>query len=155
MAIEIERKFLVRDESWRIQADNGVFYRQGYLASDTHSCVRVRLAGQQAWLTVKQATSPIRRLEYEYPIPVQDARELLDGIDEQHSIGKTRYRVTYAGHLWELDVYQDSNAGLVIAEIELNDEQESFDLPPWLGDEVSDDPRYYDMNLATLPYPRW
>lgn len=155
MAIEIERKFLVGDDSWRSQADSGILYRQGYLASDERSCVRVRLAAEQAWLTVKQATSPIRRLEYEYPVPVQDACELLDSIADQHRIRKTRYRVPHAGHVWELDVYEGSNAGLVIAEIELDDEQEKFARPPWLGDEVSDDPRYYDMNLAAAPYPRW
>ncbi|HHJ17188.1 MAG TPA: CYTH domain-containing protein [Gammaproteobacteria bacterium] len=155
MAIEIERKFLVSDDSWRMQADDGVFLQQGYLASDRHSCVRVRLAAGQAWLAVKQAVSPIRRLEYEYPIPEQDARELLAGIDVQHAIGKTRYRVEHAGHVWELDVYTGANAGLVIAEIELDDEQEKFVRPSWLGEEVSDDPRYYDMNLASLPYPQW
>jgi len=155
MAIEIERKFLVSDDSWRQQADDGVLYRQGYLAGDAHSCVRVRLAAGQAWLAVKQAVSPIRRLEYEYPIPAQDACELLDGIAARHSIAKTRYRVEHAGHVWELDVYDGANAGLVIAEIELQDEAETFARPAWLGDEVSDDPRYYDMNLATSPYPHW
>lgn len=155
MAIEIERKFLLGDDSWREQADAGVFYSQGYLASDPLSSVRVRLAGDKAWLNIKKATSAIRRLEYEYPIPVEDAAELLKELCADNCIEKMRYHVTYAGHLWEVDVFEGENAGLVVAEIELTDEQEVFETPSWLGEEVSDDPRYYNMNLAKNPYTQW
>ncbi|GMQ83764.1 MAG: CYTH domain-containing protein [Gammaproteobacteria bacterium] len=155
MAIEIERKFLLRDDSWREQADAGVFYRQGYLAGDLLSSVRVRLAGDKAWLNIKEATSTIRRLEYEYPIPAEDAAELLQELCADNRIDKTRYHVHHAGHLWEVDVFEGANAGLVVAEIELNDEQEVFETPPWLGEEVSHDPRYYNMNLAKTPYTQW
>ena len=155
MAIEIERKFLLRNDSWRKQSDEGVFYRQGYLSSNPLSCVRVRLAGDKAWLNIKKATSTIRRLEYEYPIPVEDATELLNELCADRCIDKIRYHVTHAGHLWEVDVFEGANAGLVVAEIELNDEQECFETPSWLGEEVSHDPRYYNMNLAKKPFTQW
>ena len=155
MAIEIERKYLVKDESWQAHADAGVFYSQGYISSDPRSSVRVRIAGQNAWLNIKSATTPIRRLEFEYPIPLHDAREMLEKLCADPPVEKVRYHVEYAGRVWEVDVFEGANAGLVIAEIELDDEQEPFESPPWLGDEVSHDPRYYNMNLARLPYSRW
>lgn len=155
MAIEIERKFLLHDDSWREQADAGVFYRQGYLASDQVSSIRVRLAGDKAWLNIKKAASAIRRLEYEYPIPVEDAAEILEQLCVDNLIDKKRYLVNHAGHLWEIDVFEGANAGLVVAEIELKDEQEYFETPSWLGEEVSHDPRYYNMNLAKIPYTQW
>jgi len=155
MAIEIERKFLLDDDSWREQADAGVLYSQGYLASDPLCSVRVRLAGDRAWVNIKKAISTIRRLEYEYPIPVEDAAELLKELCADNCIEKTRYHVRHAGHLWEVDVFEGANAGLIVAEIELNDEQECFETPPWLGKEVSHDPRYYNMNLAKKPFTQW
>ena len=155
MGIEIERKFLVRNDNWRRQADSGVFYSQGYLGSDPKSSIRVRIAGPRAWLNIKSATSPIRRLEYEYEIPVQDAMELLHGLCSESPIEKTRYRVTHQGHVWEIDVFDGENAGLIVAEIELHDEAEAFARPDWLGEEVSDDPRYYNMNLAKVPFSKW
>jgi adenylate cyclase len=155
MPIEIERKFLVRDASWRAQADEGVAYRQGYLASDPQSSVRVRLAGDRARLNIKSATTPIRRLEFDYEIPLADAREILDTLCAGARVEKTRYHVRHGDHVWEVDVFEKDNAGLVVAEIELEDENEAFERPPWLGEEVSDDPRYYNMNLARLPYRQW
>jgi adenylate cyclase len=155
MAIEIERKFLVRDDSWRAEADGGLFYSQAYLSTDPQRCVRVRTAGQRAWLNVKSAVSPLRRLEYEYEIPLSDARELLHSVCPQPAVEKTRYHVAHQGHVWELDVFAGANAGLVVAELELADEQEQFARPAWLGEEVSDDPRYFNMNLAQVPYTRW
>jgi adenylate cyclase len=155
MAIEIERKFLVRDERWRTQADAGVFYSQGYLSSDPKRCIRVRLAGERAWLNIKSALSSLRRLEYEYEIPLADARELLHNACPEPPVEKTRYHVEYQGHVWEVDVFEGANAGLVVAELELDSEQQAFARPPWLGDEVSDDARYYNMNLASLPYSKW
>ncbi|MFQ5645122.1 MAG: CYTH domain-containing protein [Thiogranum sp.] len=155
MAIEIERKFLLRDDSWRRQADAGVHYSQGYLSSDPQRCIRVRLAGDRAWLNIKKATSTLRRLEYDYPIPAADAAELLDELCAGERVDKTRYQVQHAGHLWEVDVFEGANAGLMVAEIELEDEREDFARPPWLGEEVSHDPRYYNMNLAKTPYTQW
>jgi len=155
MAIEIERKFLLSNDSWREHADAGVFYSQGYLISDPQRSVRVRLAGDKAWLNIKKVKSAIRRLEYEYPIPVEDACELLKELCADRRIDKKRYHVSHAGHLWEVDVFEGANSGLVVAEIELNDEQEVFETPSWLGEEVSDDPRYYNMNLAKTPYTQW
>ncbi len=155
MAIEIERKFLVRDDSWRAQADGGVFYSQGYLSTDPQRCVRVRIAGQRAWLNIKSAVSSLRRLEYEYEIPLSDARELLHSACLQPPVQKTRYHVEHHGQVWEVDVFEGANSGLVVAELELSDEHQPFARPAWLGEEVSDDPRYYNMNLARVPYTQW
>ncbi len=155
MGIEIERKFLVRDDSWRAQTDAGVFYSQGYLGSDPNSCIRVRIGGERAWLNIKSAQSAVRRLEYEYEIPLQDARDLLTNLCSAAPVEKTRYHVSHGEHLWEVDAFEGANAGLTVAEIELNDEMERFARPAWLGEEVSDDPRYYNMNLAKVPYSKW
>lgn len=155
MAIEIERKFLVRDDRWRAQADAGVFYSQGYLSTDPQRCVRVRIAGERAWLNIKSALSPLRRLEFEYQIPLADGRQLLQHACVEAPVEKTRYHVSHQGHLWEIDVFEGANAGLVVAELELASEDEPFAAPAWLGDEVSDDARYYNMNLARMPYTRW
>ncbi len=155
MAIEIERKFLVRNDDWRAQADAGEICRQGYLSHDPHRSVRVRIAGERAELNIKSAITPIRRLEYEYSIPLADAREMLDLLCDDERVDKVRYHVRHGQHVWEVDVFEGANAGLVLAEIELGDENESFEKPPWLGEEVSNDPRYFNMNLARHPWTRW
>ncbi len=155
MAIEIERKFLVRNDDWRARADAGEIYRQGYLSHDPHRSVRVRIAGERAELNIKSAITPIRRLEYEYSIPLADAREMLDLLCDDERVDKVRYHVRHGQHVWEVDVFEGANAGLVLAEIELGDENESFEKPPWLGEEVSNDPRYFNMNLARHPWTRW
>ena len=155
MGVEIERKFLVSDDSWRSQADAGDRYRQGYLAHDPQRSVRVRIAGERAWLNIKSATSPVRRLEYEYLIPLGDAQEMLETLRVYDCVDKTRYLVKHGKHVWEVDVFEGANAGLIVAEIELDDEDEAFEKPDWLGREVSDDPRYYNMNLAKQPYTTW
>ncbi len=155
MAIEIERKFLVRNDGWRQQADAGTHYSQGYLTSDPQCCIRVRVAADKAWLNIKKATSAVHRLEYEYPIPLQDARELMEELCRVGSVEKTRYHVPYAEHVWEVDVFEGANAGLTVAEIELDNAQEAFESPPWLGEEVSDDARYLNMNLAQQPFSEW
>jgi len=155
MGVEIERKFLVSNDNWRSQADAGDHYRQGYLSHDPLRSVRVRIAGERAWLNIKHATSSIRRLEYEYPIPLADAQEMLETLRIDDCVDKIRYHVKHAGHVWEVDVFEGRNAGLIVAEIELDDEDEAFDKPDWLGSEVSDDPRYYNMNLAQHPYSTW
>lgn len=155
MATEIERKFLLASEDWREQADQGQRLAQGYMNGAERASVRVRIQDQQANLNIKSATLGIRRQEYEYPIPLADARQMLDDLCEKPVVEKIRYRVQHAGHTWEIDVFEGDNAGLIVAEIELEHEQEHFERPHWLGEEVSDDVRYYNVNLVKHPYKDW
>jgi len=154
MGTEIERKFRVRDDRWR-EGVRGVYYRQGYLQAERERTVRVRLAGNTGWLTIKGETRGVTRSEFEYPIPVEDATALLDGLCDQPQIEKYRYRVEHDGHVWEIDEFLGDNAGLVVAEIELASADERFSRPPWLGEEVSDDPRYFNANLVRHPWRDW
>jgi adenylate cyclase len=154
MPQEIEHKYLVRLDVWK-PPDSGVPYRQGYLSSAKDRVVRVRTAGEQAFLTIKGPASGITRLEFEYAIPIADAATLLDTLCGHPLIEKTRYRQLFAGKKWEIDVFQGDNAGLVVAELEVTDESEQFEPPPWLGREVSGDPRYFNSNLASNPYKNW
>jgi adenylate cyclase len=155
MATEIERKFLVTGDGWKESADAGTRMRQGYLCIDDERAVRVRLAGDSAKLTIKSAGEGITRSEYEYEIPERDAREMLDSLCVGTPITKTRYRVRDGGHDWEVDVFDGANAGLVLAEVELDREDESVDVPGWVGREVSDDERYYNAYLARHPFDSW
>ncbi len=155
MATEIERKYLVRDESWRDQAHHQVRYRQGYLANNRQCSVRVRIGGETAHLSVKGTTVGASRLEFEYPVPVEDAQTMLRELCAGAIIEKTRYRVRHETQEWEVDVFEGDNIGLVVAEIELEDEAQAVALPPWAGQEVTDDVRYYNSNLAVTPYNRW
>jgi adenylate cyclase len=155
VATEIERKFLVRDDSWRAQAGAGKPYRQGYLESGTAASVRVRVAGDRGSLNIKGATLSVTRTEYEYEIPVQDAEEMLATLCVRPIIAKRRHFVDFAGHTWEIDVFEGENEGLIIAEIELERADEPFERPPWVGEEVSDDPRYYNVSLVRHPYKDW
>ncbi len=155
MATEIERKFLLRDESWRDIADSGTRFRQGYLVGAERASVRVRIEGEQANLNIKSATLGIHRQEFEYPIPLDEAEELLDTLCEQPQIIKTRYLVPYGEHTWEIDVFDGDNAGLVVAEVELAAEDETFERPSWIGEEVSGDTRYYNVCLVKHPYKDW
>lgn len=154
MSTEIERKFLVAGPGWKDGAV-GRRLRQGYLSVEEERTVRVRAVDDQAWLTIKGLATGFTRVEYEYPIPAADARELLDSLCHQPIIDKTRYAIRHAGHLWEVDEFHGANAGLVVAEIELRSEQEAFTRPPWLGAEVSDDPRYFNANLIRHPFRDW
>jgi len=153
MGLEIERKFLVNGDSWRKGAV-GKKYCQGYVYADT-GVVRVRIAGEQAFLTIKGENTGAVRKEFEYPIPVADATELLDIICAKPYISKTRYKIEYAGKLWEIDEFGGDNAGLIMAEIELESEDEAFELPKWAGKEVTSDPRYYNSSLVTNPFKNW
>jgi CYTH domain-containing protein len=148
MAKEIERKFLVRSDAWRAGADAGTLYRQGYLHSDESVSVRVRLAGDKAFLTIKGGGAGISRSEFEYPVPPEDASEILDALCHAGSVEKTRHLFPAGRHTWEIDVFAGRHAGLVLAEIELSSEDEPFDRPDWLGEEVTGDPRYLNSNLA-------
>lgn len=155
MGIEIERKFLVRDASWRTAAERDYHILQGYLSAEQHLTVRVRVRDDEAFLTLKGATTGVRRAEYEYPIPKTDAEAMLRDLSRDSLIEKRRHIVRDQGRIWEIDVFAGDNQGLVLAEIELADEQQRFSRPNWLGQEVSDDPRYFNANLARHPYRRW
>ncbi len=155
MALEIERKFLVTSDTWRSQATRSEVYQQGYL-NDLNTCsVRVRIAGERAYLNIKSARLGIMRQEYEYAIPLQDAKEMLGDLCIGSIVEKTRFFVPFGGQIWEVDVFSGDNAGLIVAEVELESEDATFALPPWAGREVSDDPRYYNVNLVTHPYKDW
>ncbi|HHX82415.1 MAG TPA: CYTH domain-containing protein [Pseudomonadaceae bacterium] len=154
MVMEIERKFLVKNDEWR-ELCEGVLLRQGYLSSEKMRVVRVRIAGSSAFLTVKGKTSGVSRLEFEYPIPVEDAGKMLDELCEKPLVEKTRYILDDSGHRWEIDEFHGVNQGLIVAEIELDDENDAFVKPSWLGGEVSHDPRYFNANLAAHPYSEW
>jgi adenylate cyclase len=154
MGKEIERKFLVKDDSWRRKA-TGTHYRQGYLASQPERSVRVRIAGAQGLLTIKGPSVGAGRDEFEYKIPLADATYLLNHLCEQPLIEKTRYEVPFNGHTWEVDVFDGENRGLVLAEIELSKEDEQFMLPPWIGGEVTHDSRYFNASLTKKPFSSW
>jgi adenylate cyclase len=153
MPREIERKFLVTGDAWR--ESEGHHYRQGYLSLAPEHTVRVRLAEDTAVLTIKGETKGATRREFEYEIPSDDARQMLDELCEKPVIAKKRRLVDYQGHTWEVDEFFAENDGLVVAELELESEDESFPRPPWLGEEVTDDPRYYNANLVQRPYNTW
>jgi adenylate cyclase len=155
MPREIERKFLVASDAWRAFAAPGKRYRQGYLSTDPARTVRVRVAGAAAYLTVKGASSGAARAEYEYSIPPDHAEEMLDHLCLQPLIEKTRYRLDHGGLTWEIDVFEGDNAGLVVAEVELEDEAQPVELPPWVGTEVTGDGRYANANLVARPYRSW
>lgn len=158
MGTEIERKFLVVGNDWRAGA-KGTRIRQGYLLADKDRfiAIRVRVHGERANLNIKavRGNDLAVRDEYEYPIPLADADTMLDTLCADPPIDKVRYEVHYEGMLWEIDEFEGANAGLVVAEIELDDRGQHFERPPWLGEEVSDDPRYLNQYLSTHPYREW
>lgn len=157
MALEIERKFLVKNDAWRARVIEAKRLRQGYLTTPEsgRASVRVRADGSQGYLNVKSVTLGIHRHEFEYPIPLADANEMLDTLCTGAVIDKTRYLVPHEGHVWEVDEFHGENEGLIVAEIELESLDETFVLPEWAGIEVSDDPRYYNVSLAQQPYSQW
>ena len=152
MGREIERKFLVDGTGWR--TGQGVEYRQGYLSTVKERTVRVRRAGEKAYLTIKGANVGSTRCEYEYEIPVADADEILD-LCPRPLVEKRRYRVDYAGLTWEIDEFTGAKEGLVLAEVELTSADVAVRQPPWVGKEVTDDPRYFNANLVEYPYRNW
>lgn len=155
MAIEIERKFLVDKHAWE-QSGKGESARicQAYLANDALKVVRIRIYGERAFITIKAHTAGMLRPEYEYEIPVTDADEMIQSLSDS-KIEKVRYRVPFEGKIWEVDEFAGENDGLIIAELELDSVDESFDMPSWLGKEVTDDPRYYNASLVLKPYLTW
>jgi len=155
MGIEIERKFLLANDNWRRQIDKSVPFRQGYLVGSEKASVRVRIEGEKSNLNIKGATLGVRRLEFEYPIPMQEADELLSTLCDKPLIEKTRHYIQSGKHTWEIDEFSGDNQGLIVAEIELADEQEEFIAQDWLGEEVSEDKRYYNSMLIKNPYKNW
>lgn len=154
MGTEIERKFLLKGDAWRALA-TGTAYRQGYLNSAKERTVRIRTVGDKAFLTIKGPSVGVTRSEYEYPIPFDDCNALLDNLAEKPLIEKKRYKIAAGGLIWEIDEFFGENQGLIVAEVELASEDQAFEKPAWIGDEVSGDPRYFNSNLIKHPYSRW
>lgn len=155
MATEIERKFLLKNSSWKELADEGTQYSQGYIVGSRHASVRVRIQGKRAYLNIKSATIDIVRQEFEYEIPFDEATEILETLCEKPLIDKVRYLIKHENHVWEIDVFSGDNDGLIVAEIELKNKDEKFIKPDWLGEEVSDDERYYNVCLVKHPFKDW
>jgi len=155
MGVEIERKFRLIDDSWRDWVCQKTLLRQGYIANTRRASVRVRLAGEAGWLSVKAMTRGLSRAEYEAAIPAVEANEMLDRLCEGPLIEKWRHIVVYQGSEWEIDEFLGENAGLVIAELELESEDAVFARPPWLGVEVTHDERYYNFRLSEKPFRHW
>ena len=154
MGKEIERKFLVRREEWKSLA-KGTAYRQGYLNSAKERTVRIRTIDDKAFLTIKGLTVGATRSEYEYEIPLVECNAMLDTLAEKPIIDKKRYKVPFEGLTWEIDEFFGDNAGLIVAEVELESEEQDFKKPEWVGEEVTGDPRYFNSNLINHPYTRW
>lgn len=154
MGKEIERKFLVKGSDWK-NSVQGVRYRQGYLSLDPHRTVRVRISGETGYLTVKGKNTGIVRSEFEYVIPSADASYIMENLCIQPLIEKYRYRIEHLGIVWEVDEFLGQNRGLVIAEIELEHEDQPFSIPEWVDREVSGDSRYFNASLVLKPWNTW
>ncbi|MFC4212948.1 CYTH domain-containing protein [Pedobacter lithocola] len=155
MGIEIERKFLVQHEVWeQLDKPAGKQLKQGYISTDPTKTIRVRIAETKAWLTIKGISVGASRLEFEYEIPLIEAEELLDNFSES-SLEKIRYEIKSAGKVWEVDVFSGDNHGLIVAEIELSTEEEYFEKPDWIAEEVTHDKKYYNSNLTKHPFKNW
>ena len=155
MATEIERKFLVLNDDWRGIVESDMQIIQAYLASNEFSSTRIRIQGDKANINIKSATLGITRTEFEYAIPVDDAQLMIDDLCIKPVIEKTRYIVKHMQHRWEIDVFSGDNRGLIVAEIELSSPDETFEKPSWIGEEVSNDARYYNVCLVKTPYKTW
>lgn len=154
MGTEIERKFLVTDSSWKKDV-RPIRCRQGYICLGIEKTVRVRVMGDEAYLTIKGGSSGIIRNEYEYLIPVADAEEMFEHLCEKPLIEKKRYIVMHEKMIWEIDEFFGENSGLVVAEVELQHEEQSISIPEWAGREVTGDPRYFNAALVRNPYANW
>ncbi|MBN2011923.1 CYTH domain-containing protein [candidate division KSB1 bacterium] len=154
MSVEIERKFLIANDNWKNQV-RGIRYRQGYISIAPDRTVRVRTSGETAMLTIKGESNGVSRAEFEYEIPVEDANEILNTMCGAYIIEKIRYKIPYAGFVWEVDEFLGANSPLILAEIELEYEDQLFEIPDWIGDEVTGDPRYYNAYLVRNPYLTW
>ncbi len=155
MATEIERKFLVLNEDWRGVVESNMQIVQAYLATNEFSSTRIRIQNDKANINIKSATLGVSRTEFEYTIPLVDAQLMIDELCVKPVIEKTRYIVKHIQHIWEIDVFSGDNEGLIVAEIELSSPDEAFEKPSWLGKEVSNDARYYNVCLVKNPYKSW
>ena len=154
MAIEIERKFLIKEKPFSI-AKRSLKINQGYIINEISKVIRVREKGDDYFLTIKGNNIGISRLEYDFPISKEDAKELIFHFCKTTLIEKTRHYIEHKGHTWEVDEFHGKNNGLIVAEIELESEDEKFEIPDWVGEEVTQDDRYYNMNLAIHPFTSW
>lgn len=154
MAKEIERKFLVRGDTWRNLAE-GQYYCQGYVPTQGKQTVRIRIIGEQGYLTLKGPVVGISRSEFEYQIPVADARAILAELCQTPLIEKYRYQITLDNLVWEVDEFLGENRGLIVAEVELTHAEQTVELPNWIGTEVTGDPKYYNSNLVKTPFNSW
>ena len=154
MKTEIERKFIVTNNLYK-KLGRYEHCLQGYIPSDTEPLIRIRIIGNKSYLTMKSDVNGITRLEYEYEIPNKDAKDLLELFCKKTTIEKNRYIIHYKSTLWEVDEFLGDNQGLVVAEVELESEQQSYDKPSWIGSEISTDKKYYNYNLAQCPYQTW
>ena len=155
MGTEIERKFLIVSEAWRTDAMDSVKMTQGYIAETEFCSIRIRIAGERAWLNIKEMKLGMRRGEFEYPVPAEEGQDMLRRFCVGGLIEKIRHQVRHGDHVWEIDEFAGSNLGLILAEVELSSVDERIDLPPWVGEEVTDDSRYYNIKLAQFPYLEW
>jgi len=159
MGVEIEKKYLLKNDSWKDKVSNSTAFKQGYLNdtdnSGNKSSVRIRIEGDSANINIKSMTLSITRQEYEYPIPLNDAEKLLNDLCNKPLIEKTRHIVYYEECKWEIDEFEGDNKGLVVAEIELQNEKDDVPLPEWIGVEVSDQEKYYNVCLVKNPYSQW
>jgi adenylate cyclase len=162
MSIEIERKFLLKNDSWRFHADNtpiqGFAITQGYLANGSNCSVRIRTTAAKAFVTIKgpgKGSKGVSRSEYEYEIPLSDAEAMLQELAQRPFIEKIRYKIEYKNMLWEVDEFKGENSGLIMAEVELANENQQLALPPWIGQEVTGDIRYYNAHLVNCPFSKW
>jgi CYTH domain-containing protein len=154
MGLEIERKFLLKNDNWKTLVKEEISIKQGYLNSEKERTVRVRSYGNKGLITIKGKNKNLTRKEFEYEIPLTDALQMLN-LAEQPIIEKTRFIATNKTHTWEIDVFEGVNNGLIVAEIELESETEQFDIPEWIGKEVSTDPKYYNASLIKHPFKDW
>ncbi len=154
MGVEIERKFLLKNSDWKKQVDTVIHIQQGYLCSDKEKTVRIRVSGKRAWITIKGESIGMSRAEFEYDIPFEEGSSLI-GLCEKPIIDKKRYIIKTNEVIWEIDEFAGLNSGLTIAEVELENEEKTFDLPEWLGKEVTGDPKYYNSSLIKNPFTKW
>jgi len=159
MAVEIERKFKLISDAWKKNIERQIHIRQGYLQTgledNQRTSVRVRISDETATLNIKSADMSVYRTEYEYPLPLGDAVYMLENLCDGYLVEKTRFLVPYTGHVWEIDVFEADNLGLQMAEVELGSMDEKFDLPDWIGEEVSTNPHYYNNYLVKHPFRYW
>ena len=154
MGLEIEKKFLIKNDNWKQFVSEEKEITQGYLNANPNRTVRIRIAGKQGFLTIKSKSKGCVRSEFEYEIPIEDATELIE-LCEKPILSKTRFIVKFENHTWEIDVFEKENKGLVVAEIELSKEDEFFLTPDWIGKEVTEETKYYNSQLIENPYSEW